>query len=321
MIVSWLSRIRRVSLSVSQTTEHSLSLAYSASVPWRSYRMIILGSLVNVGEHPQHNLWVFRGDSIVWSSPGLWWMLGNTPSTICECSVEILSYDHPRVSGECWGTSPARSLSVPWRSYRMIIPGSLVNVGGHPQHDLWVFRGDPIVWSSSGLWWMLGDTPSTISECSVEILSYDHPRVSGECWGTPPARSLSVPWRSYRMIIPGSLVNVRESPQACSFHQHFSSSTILKKAIKKCLFRIEHAWKLTGIKKYIHVTNSTASKPQFLLCSKYGAIPTIIYGVMAFWKNVMRHFSLIGRHLESVGWTEPIFEPEPSSPMAETAEV
>ena len=190
------------------------SPARSLSVPWRSYRMIILGSLVNVGEHPQHDLWVFRGDPIVWSSSGLWWMLGNTPSTISECSMEILSYDHPQVSGECWGTSPARSLSVPWRSYRMIILGSLVNVGGHPQHDLWVFRGDPIVWSSSGLWWMLGDTPSTISECSVEILSYDHPRVSGECWGTPPARSLSVPWRSYRirMIILGSLFKVGEHP-------------------------------------------------------------------------------------------------------------
>ena len=36
-----------------------------------------------------------------------------------------------------------------------------------------------------------------------------------------------------------------------------------------------------------------------LLCSEYGAILTIISA---------RHFSLIGRHLESVGRTEPVFE-------------
>ena len=44
------------------------------------------------------------------------------------------------------------------------------------------------------------------------------------------------------------------------------------------------------------------------LCLKSGAIPTGIYKVTAFKQNGGRHVSLIGRHLESVGRTEPVFE-------------
>ena len=44
------------------------------------------------------------------------------------------------------------------------------------------------------------------------------------------------------------------------------------------------------------------------LCLKFGAIPTIIYKVTAFGKNSTRHFSLIGRHLESVSRTIPVFK-------------
>ena len=50
---------------------------------------------------------------------------------------------------------------------------------------------------------------------------------------------------------------------------------------------------------WLHIKVKVEGAPKVLLCSKYGAIPTIISGVMAFWKkNAMRHFSLIGRHLE-----------------------
>ena len=41
------------------------------------------------------------------------------------------------------------------------------------------------------------------------------------------------------------------------------------------------------------------------LCLKFGAIPTIIYKVTA---NATRHLSLIGRHLESVSRTIPVFK-------------
>ena len=44
------------------------------------------------------------------------------------------------------------------------------------------------------------------------------------------------------------------------------------------------------------------------LCLKFGAIPTIIYKVTAFWKNWRTPFFLIGHHLESVSRTEPVFE-------------
>ena len=44
------------------------------------------------------------------------------------------------------------------------------------------------------------------------------------------------------------------------------------------------------------------------LCLKCGAIPTTIYKVTAFEKNGTRHFSLIGRHLESVSRTIPVFK-------------
>ena len=41
------------------------------------------------------------------------------------------------------------------------------------------------------------------------------------------------------------------------------------------------------------------------LCLKFGAIPTIIYKVTAFWKKWHTSFFLIGRHLESVSRTIP----------------
>ena len=45
------------------------------------------------------------------------------------------------------------------------------------------------------------------------------------------------------------------------------------------------------------------------LCPKFGAIPTIIYSKLRhFDKNGTRHFSLIGRHLESVSRTIPVFK-------------
>ena len=61
-------------------------------------------------------------------------------------NCEFCSYrDHPQVSSECWGRPPARTVSVLWRSYRLIILRSVVNVGEGPQHDLGVFCGDPII--------------------------------------------------------------------------------------------------------------------------------------------------------------------------------
>ena len=58
-------------------------------------------------------------------------------------------------------------------------------------------------------------------------------------------------------------------------------------------------WRHTKVK-----VRNIEGAPKVLLCSKYGAIPTIISGVTAFWIKI----SLIGRHLETVGRTEPVFE-------------
>ena len=48
--------------------------------------------------------------------------------------------------------------------------------------------------------------------------------------------------------------------------------------------------------------------PMVPLCLKFGAIPTTIYKLRHFEKNGTRHFSLIGRHLESVSRTIPVFK-------------
>ena len=44
------------------------------------------------------------------------------------------------------------------------------------------------------------------------------------------------------------------------------------------------------------------------LCLKFGAIPTIFTKLRHFEENGTRHFSLIGRHLESVSRTIPVFK-------------
>ena len=61
-------------------------------------------------------------------------------------------------------------------------------------------------------------------------------------------------------------------------------------------------WRHTKVK-----VSEIEGAPMVPLCLKFGAIPTIIYNVTAFEKNGTRHFSLIGRHLESVSRTIPVF--------------
>ena len=62
-------------------------------------------------------------------------------------------------------------------------------------------------------------------------------------------------------------------------------------------------WRHTKVK-----VSKIEGAPMVPLCLKFGAIPTIIYKVTAFWKNGTRNFSLIGRHLESVSRTIPFFK-------------
>ena len=54
---------------------------------------------------------------------------------------------------------------------------------------------------------------------------------------------------------------------------------------------------------------------------KFGAIPTIIYKVTAFRKNGHTIFPLIGRHLESVIRTKPVFELIRTLPLVGLVEV